>query len=180
MCLHSFLAELQNSALNLICGEQAGGWQAGVNNLVPDCKSHTFWDVVMKLHTLTPQQSRMCPIDFVVQRSRSWGIDDWKWFPDHNWLCNPPVIIKLHTIAPHESRMCPVNFGKSHRIWFPNQNYLCIPPMIMKLQTPAPYESLMCPIDFGVKGLGLFGIENSQGCYMFIQGVFAFCIFDAP
>ena len=23
------------------------------------------------------------------QRSRSWIIDVWKWFPDHNWLCNP-------------------------------------------------------------------------------------------
>ena len=39
------------------------------------------------------------------QRSRSWIIDVWKWFPDHNWLCNPPMIMKLHTLAPHESRM---------------------------------------------------------------------------
>ena len=44
----------------------------------------------------------------------------------------------------------------------------------------------MCLIDFGVKGLGLLGIENSQGCSMFIQRDFAaicdcaFCIFDAP
>ena len=45
------------------------------------------------------------------QRSRSWIIDVWKWFPDHNWLCNPPMIMKLHTLAPHESRMCPIDFG---------------------------------------------------------------------
>ena len=45
------------------------------------------------------------------QRSRSWIIDVWKWFPDHNWFCNPPMIMKLHTLAPHESRMCPIDFG---------------------------------------------------------------------
>ena len=45
------------------------------------------------------------------QRSRSWIINVWKWFPDHNWLCNPPMIMKLHTLAPHESRMCPIDFG---------------------------------------------------------------------
>ena len=45
------------------------------------------------------------------QRSRSWIINVWKGFPDHNWLCNPPMIMKLHTLAPHESRMCPIDFG---------------------------------------------------------------------
>ena len=45
------------------------------------------------------------------QRSRSWINDVWKWFPDHNWLCNPPMIMKLHTLAPNESRMCPIDFG---------------------------------------------------------------------
>ena len=45
------------------------------------------------------------------QRSRSWIIDVWKWFPDHNWLCNQPMIMKLHTLTHHESRMCPIDFG---------------------------------------------------------------------
>ena len=95
------------------------------------------------------------------QRSRSWIIDVWKWFPDHNWLCNPPMIMKLHTLAPHESRMCPIDFGvKRSKVkvmdyrclkWFPDHNWLCNPPMIMKLHTLAPHESRMCPIDFGVK-----------------------------
>ena len=40
---------------------------AGVNNWFPDRKSDTFWDVVMKLHTLTPHESRMHPIDFEVK-----------------------------------------------------------------------------------------------------------------
>ena len=55
-----------------------GSWYdvqwAGINNWFPDCKSETFWDIVMKLHTLTPHESRMCPINFEVQRSRSWDI----------------------------------------------------------------------------------------------------------
>ena len=47
----------------------------------------------------------------------------------------------------------------------------------MKLHTPAPYESRMCLNDLEVKGLGLLGIENSQGCSMLIQRVFATRIF---
>ena len=36
------------------------------------------------------------------QRSRSWCMVIWKWFPDDNWLCNQPMIMKLHTLTPHE------------------------------------------------------------------------------
>ena len=45
------------------------------------------------------------------QRSRSWRMVIWKWFPDDNWLCNQPMIMKLHTLTPHESTMCPIDFG---------------------------------------------------------------------
>ena len=45
------------------------------------------------------------------QRSRSWRMVIWKWFPDDNWLCNQPMIMKLHTLTPRESRMCPIDFG---------------------------------------------------------------------
>ena len=45
------------------------------------------------------------------QRSRSWRMVIWKWFPDDNWLCNQPMIMKLHTLTHHESRMCPIDFG---------------------------------------------------------------------
>ena len=186
------------------------------------------------------------------QRSRSWRMVIWKWFPDDNWLCNQPMIMKLHTLTPHESRMCPIDFGvkrstvkvmahgylkmvhrnngcrfefvgvgggpvllqqyfqyaficcpymlpllfengfrtitdsvinqwswnfihlltmsqgcallilrskgqrsRSWRMviwkWFPDDNWLCNQPMIMKLHTLAHHESRMCPIDFGVK-----------------------------
>ena len=36
------------------------------------------------------------------QRSRSWRMVIWKWFPDDNWLCNQPMIMKLHTLTSHE------------------------------------------------------------------------------
>ena len=117
--------------------------------------------MIMKLHTLAPHESRMCPIDFGVkrskvkvmahgylkmvsgtitdsvinqwswnfihlltmsqgcallilrskgQRSRSWRMVIWKWFPDDNWLYNQPMIMKLHTLTHHESRMRPIDF----------------------------------------------------------------------
>ena len=51
------------------------------------------------------------PYWFWGKRSRSWGIGDWKRFPDHYWLWNPPMIMKLHTPAPYESKMCLIDFG---------------------------------------------------------------------
>ena len=44
------------------------------------------------------------------QRSRSWRMVIWKWFPGDNWLCNQPMIMKLHTLTHHESRMRPIDF----------------------------------------------------------------------
>ena len=43
------------------------------------------------------------------QRSRSWRMVIWKWFPDDNWLCNQPMIMKIHTLTHHESRMRPID-----------------------------------------------------------------------
>ena len=57
------------------------------------------------------------------QRSRSWRMVIWKWFPDDNWLFNQPMIMKLHTLTHHESRMCPIDFevkrvkGQGHGAW---------------------------------------------------------------
>ena len=107
---HCFKHLVFKTILRLLIWCEWAGMRAGVNNWFPDCKSDTFWDIVMKLHTITPNESRMYPIDFEVQRSRSWGMVNCKWFPDHNGLCNPSMIMKLHTNAPHESRMCPIDF----------------------------------------------------------------------
>ena len=93
------------------------------------------------------------------QRSRSWRMVIWKWFPDDNWLCNQPMIMKLHTLTHHESRMRPIDFevkGQGHGAWLFENGFrtitgLCNQPMIMKLHTLTPHESRMCPIDFGVK-----------------------------
>ena len=93
------------------------------------------------------------------QRSRSWRMVIWKWFPDDNWLCNQPMIMKLHTLTHHESRMRPIDFevqrSRSWRMviwkWFPDDNWLYNQPMVMKLHTLTHHESRMRPIDFEVQ-----------------------------
>ena len=58
------LVELQNSALNLMslfCGGLAGFY-----NCVPDFWSDAFQDIVTKLHTLAPNESRICPFNFRI------------------------------------------------------------------------------------------------------------------
>ena len=105
------------------------------------------------------------------QRSRSWRMVIWKWFPDDNWLCNQPMIMKLHTLTHHESRMRPIDFevqrSRSWRMviwkWFPDDNWLYNQPMIMKLHTLTHHESRMRPIDFEVKGQG-------HGAWLFENG----------
>ena len=71
-----------------------------------------FTPIIMKLHMQTPHESRMCPIDFEVKRSRSRSqcINYWKWFPAHNSFPFTPIIMKLHMQTPHEARMCPIDF----------------------------------------------------------------------
>ena len=95
------------------------------------------------------------------QRSRSWRMVIWKWFPDDNWLCNQPMIMKLHTLTHHESRMHPIDFEVRSKVKVMAHgylkmvsridNWLCNQPMIMKLHTLTHHESRMCPIDFEVK-----------------------------
>ena len=69
-----------------------------------------FTPIIMKLQMQTPHESRMCPIDFEVQRSRSQCINYWKWFSAHNCFPFTPIIMKLHMQTPHEARMCPIDF----------------------------------------------------------------------
>ena len=47
---------------------------------------------------------------FWVQRSRSYCIDNWKWFMLHNCFFTP-ITMRLHTKTRHESRMCPIDLG---------------------------------------------------------------------
>ena len=142
---------------------------------------------VMKLHTHAPHESRMCPIDFEVQRWRSWGNDDWKCFLDWNWLCNQHETVIwnfIHLLPMSQGCALLISGSKGQRsrswrisVWkrFLDHKWLCnpYPLMIMKLHTPSPYKWRMCLIDFGVQGLWLLGIENSKGCSMLIQRVFA-------
>ena len=40
-----------------------------------------------------------------VKRLRSWGMVNFKWFPDYFLLCNGSMIMTLHTLSPRESRV---------------------------------------------------------------------------
>ena len=68
--------------------------------------------MILKLHTLVPHASRVCPIDFEVKRSKE---DVNNWFPVTFW----DMIMKLHILlAPRGSRMCPIYFGvQRSRSW---------------------------------------------------------------
>ena len=80
---------------------------------------YTFILIIMKLHTKTPHESRMCPSDSWVQRSRSKCIDNRNWFLLHNCLpfTHIGIIMKLkflYTRTPKdlkELRMCHIDFG---------------------------------------------------------------------
>ena len=128
--------------------------------------------------------SKECALLILGSKGQGHGV----FMIEHITVCNPSMIMKFHTLSPYESRMCPVDFGGKRsswgiyalKRWFLNQSCLCNQHMIIKLYTtqwPAPHESRMCPIDFGVKSHGVFWIENSQGCSMSIQKVFATRLF---
>ena len=114
--------------------------------------------VIIKLHTKTPLESRICPMDFGSKgkRSRSQCIDNWKWFLLHNCFPFTPIIMKLHTKTCHELRMCRIDFGlKRSKVkywkWLMLHNCFPFTPIIMKLCTKTPHESRMCPLDFRIK-----------------------------
>ena len=70
------------------------------------------------------------------QRSRSWRMVIWKWFPDDNWLCNQPMIMKLHTLTHHESRMRPIDFGvkgQGHGAWLFENGFRTITDSVINL-----------------------------------------------
>ena len=72
-----------------------------------------FTSIIMKLHMQTPHESRMCPIDFEVQRSRSQCINYWKWFPAHNCF---PLYTYHHEVSHADS---PWVKDVPYRFWGP-------------------------------------------------------------
>ena len=95
--------------------------------LLPDDNWLCNQPMIMKLHTLAPHESRMCPIDFGVKRSkvkvmahgylkmvhRNNGCR-FEFVGVGGGLCNASAILsmimKLHTLTHHESRMRPIDF----------------------------------------------------------------------
>ena len=125
----------------------------------------------MKLHILTPHESRIRSIDFEVQRSRSWRMVNCILFPNYK-LCNQPMIMNfVHLLQMNQGCALLILMSKGQRSrswriinckWFLDYNWFCYQPMITKLHTHAPHESRMCSFDFEVKcqGHGAMMIEN--------------------
>ena len=93
--------------------------------LVHNC--FLFILIIMKLRTQTLHESRMCPMDFWGQRSRSQCIYNWKWCMPHNYFAFTPIIMRLDTKTRHESRMCPMDFriqGQGHNALI-TENSIC-------------------------------------------------------
>ena len=114
MKLHTLVPMSQGCALLILGSKGQSNWTLMIENgfrTITDSVIHLWYE---PLYTCSPWVKDV-PYWFQGQRSRSWGIDDWKLFLNHNWLCNPPMILKVNTLAPHESRRCPFDFGvKGH------------------------------------------------------------------
>ena len=72
-----------------------------------------YANIITKLHTKTPHESRMCPMGFGGQKVKGKGHNA---LMTENGLCCiiafpfTPIIMKLHTQTLHESRMCLIGF----------------------------------------------------------------------
>ena len=92
-----------------------GGWRA-LLILGSKVTMHgkCFWrKMAFPLHTQswntqTLHESKMCNIDFWIERSRSQCSDYWKWFLLHNCFIFTSIIPNLYKQTPHELRMCPI------------------------------------------------------------------------
>ena len=91
-------------------GQGHGAWlfENGFRTITDSVINQWSWNFI---HLLTMSQGcALLILRSKGQRSRSWRMVIWKWFPDDNWLCNQPMIMKLHTLTHHESRMRPIDF----------------------------------------------------------------------
>ena len=78
--------------------------------MLPYCLPFTL--IIINLHTQTPHDFRMGPIDFGEQRSRSHFMDLLLMvYVLHNSFSITPIFMKLHAQTPSELKMCPNDFG---------------------------------------------------------------------
>ena len=66
--------------------------------------------IIMKLHTQTPHESKMCPINYGVKRSRSHCIDCWKRCMLYNCFPFRHIIIKNFKQTSHTDSLWVDNF----------------------------------------------------------------------
>ena len=82
-------------------GQGHGAWlfENGFRTITDSVINLWSWNFI---HLLTMSQGcALLILRSKGQRSRSWRMVIWKWFPDDNWLCNQPMIMKTsYTYSP--------------------------------------------------------------------------------
>ena len=131
-------------------GQGHGAWlfENGFRTITDSVINQWSWNFI---HLLTMSQGcALLILRSKGQRSRSWRMVIWKWFPDDNWLCNHLWswnFIHLLTMSQGCALLILRSKGQRSRSWrmvilkwFPDDNWLCNQPMIMKLHTLTPHE----------------------------------------
>ena len=73
-----------------------------------------FTPFIIKLHTKTPNESRVFPMDFGVKRSRSQCINNWKWFLVHFTAIVNSSWNFTHRLALSSARALLILVSKGH------------------------------------------------------------------
>ena len=63
----------------------------------------------MKLHTISPHESKGCA-RMVLESKGHWAFIIENGFPTLA-DCNPPMVLKLQALTPYKSKVCPIDFG---------------------------------------------------------------------
>ena len=147
---------------------------------VHDCFLFTL--ITMKLHTMTPHESRMCPIDFPSQKVKGQGHNalitenglfritafpllwsSWNFIQRHPMNPGCAFFLILESKGQRSRSQC-----YDHWKWF--LSHCCFPftcaIIIIKLHAQIPIESRIFPNDNGVKNLSLNWYLQGGGGYL--------------
>ena len=157
-----FLAELQNSALNLMCGgrcerpgrRQAIGFPTVSQIQILRCSNETSY-------TYSPWVMD-APYWFWGLKVKGQGHDAWLFVYGFRTITDSLINSWswkfIHLLPMSQGCALLILRSKSQRSWrmvickwFPDYNWLCNQPMIMKLHTLMPHELWMRSVDFEVK-----------------------------
>ena len=123
-------------------GQGHGAWlfENGFRTITDSVINQWSWNFI---HLLTMSQGcALLILRSKGQRSRSWRMVIWKWFPDDNWLCYQPMMMKLHTLTPHE--FVGVGGGPVLLQQYFQYAFICCPYMLPLLFYHNDYERILC------------------------------------